>query len=244
MTDPRKPNIIGVGMGRCGTRSLFKLLGQSGKVFLSKKKETAYFNRYYESWSFQEYLSLFEGGENFPFRCEITPSYLNSRLARKRIHEKLSEANIVIQVREPVSRVVSDFYNRGGTEKFGDINIFFREGLSSIKEKGLDNFFPYEHPARMIQRSIYVPSIREWSKKFPSKRIHLISLDDVIERPKTAYSSLSKLLGVDLSESLHENKIRRDQQLDSSIQNELEKLFAKDWTITRQLIKDLDFSKL
>lgn len=225
------PNIIGVGAPRCGTRALYRALSQTPNIYMSDVKEIEYFTRWYDEWSEREYALLFAPGRRMDWRCEITPSYLHAPRVPARVKKSVPDALILIQVRDPVDRAISNYYLLGG-EKLGPIDEFFAEGLRQMEEDPTA-YARWNSPARVIQTSLYRSAIERYLDHFPAEQVCLIALEDLKSDPATALSRLRKKTDLKITSVEKANARMRTLPLSAEMKSRLTEYFSDDWSWTK-----------
>ena len=102
------PDFLGIGVQKGGTTTLQRLLEQHPDLFLPKQKELHYFSLHYgkgEAWYRQQFAAAAPQQ-----RCgEITPYYVFHPQAPQRIHALLPQAKLILLLRDPVERALSQF---------------------------------------------------------------------------------------------------------------------------------------
>ena len=106
----RLPEFLGVGVQKGGTTTLQRLLEQHPGAFLPAAKELHYFSLHYalgEDWYREQFAQA--GAQQ---RCgEITPYYLFHPLAPARIQALLPQARLIVLLRDPVERALSQYFH-------------------------------------------------------------------------------------------------------------------------------------
>lgn len=118
------PNFFLIGSSRAGTTSLYHHLAGHPDVFVTPRLEPRFFvsddltgvfsgpadhllkQRIVADWG--DYLALFSGACGETAVGEVSPAYLDRRVA-SRIHARLPKARIVAVLRNPVIRALSSF---------------------------------------------------------------------------------------------------------------------------------------
>lgn len=185
------PNFIGVGARKAGTTWLSECLREHPEIFMSTPKEISYFGSKYQRRSRTEdwYFSHFENPQNCKVIGEFSPSYLANEDAANRIFSDLGQIKIIVVLRNPVERFLSD-YKHGIREqifKFEDANRFDKrkfEYLSKSKPK-------------IVQRGCYHQCLSRYYGRFLSQNIHVILKEDIDQEPALALRNLFAFLEVD-----------------------------------------------
>jgi hypothetical protein len=108
------PNFFIVGVAKAGTTSLAYWLKQHPQIFIPAIKEPRFFaHDLVEPFvrpviQEEEYLKLFQGAGNYPARGEASTSYFTHwQQVPERIKSNVSDARIIILLRDPVERAHS-----------------------------------------------------------------------------------------------------------------------------------------
>ena len=105
-----RPHFLGVGTQKGGSSSLCQLLKSHPEVFIPKVKEVHYFTKFYdrgEAW----YAKHFTDAPAGRLRGEITPFYLFHAAVPERIKALRADMKIVVLLRHPVERTLSQYYH-------------------------------------------------------------------------------------------------------------------------------------
>jgi hypothetical protein len=109
-TAARWPDFLVLGTQKGGTTTLHHLLRQHPDVFLPSVKEVHFFSLHYgkgAAW----YGEHFRGAQPQQRCGEITPYYLFHPEAPGRIHQLLPKARLIILLRDPVERLLSQYFH-------------------------------------------------------------------------------------------------------------------------------------
>ncbi|GMR39641.1 hypothetical protein PMAYCL1PPCAC_09836, partial [Pristionchus mayeri] len=193
------PRVLLIGVRKGGTRALLDALALHPRI-KAARREVHYFDdednyEKGEEWYLQQMpLSRDE------ITIEKTPAYFTNPLVPERVHRMNPAMKIILIVRDPVTRAVSDFtqvyYNRLELNKslpiFSDL-AFTKDGEINMTYKPVRN-------------SLYSTHLERWLKYFPLGQILVLDGDVFAKDP------LSQL---QLSENFLElpHKIRADHLL-------------------------------
>ncbi|GGF43623.1 hypothetical protein GCM10011519_16830 [Marmoricola endophyticus] len=172
------PAFLGIGALKAGTTYLDSLLrDHPGLSFPTHLKEADYFSRHHprgEQW----YAGLFAPDDG-RLRGEISPQYVSHPEAPDRVLAANPEVRLLVSVRHPVDRVVSQY--RHWVQETG-----YRGDLAT---------FLSEHP-NAVDRSRYARDLRAWVDRFGAAAIHLVDLDDLRTDPARTARTAAEFLGV------------------------------------------------
>ncbi len=161
-----KPTFIGVGAGRCGTTSIYNYFNEHPDIYMSPVKEINYFgfrdketNRY--GMTFSEYTNFFMGAKEEKVIGEISPAYLTLETSAMQIKKYVPDAKIIITLRDPISRMVSQFKHHYNQHQINNINDYINLGLTTYKEEKDSTYrFNWFHPVKNITQSLYFEGIQ------------------------------------------------------------------------------------
>ncbi len=179
MTNQLQPTFLFVGSGKTGSTWIFKALSAHPEVFVPPAKELYFFNHHYDrghDW----YLRFFTpAGRHYKARGELTPGYLYSSLAAKRIARDLPEAKLFACLRNPVDRTLSAY-------QFKRRNGLARQGLLAAIE---------QYP-EILQRSRYAGPVQRYQNLF-GDRFKVFLHDDLKADPAAFARDIYQFIGVD-----------------------------------------------
>ncbi len=173
------PNFIIIGSQRCGTTSLYTYLAQHPQILTPIKKEMDFF-----SWHFDRgidwYLAHFPPmpvGEQF-LTGEASPSYFDCRKAPERLYSAFPEVKLVVLLRNPVDRAISQFY------RLTDLNWEVRSCDRVISDEiaRLSQNPAYiigEEPGNYLARGRYIEFIKNWLVFFPPEQLLVLKSEDL-----------------------------------------------------------------
>jgi len=191
------PNFLIIGASKAATTSLHRYLDLHPEVFMSRIKEMNFFayspdglgfpkewnkesHHHFPARTLEEYAACFEEAGQARAIGESSPLYLDSPLAPGRIRSILPEARIVVSLRNPVDRIVSDFRMR------------VRCGFSE------DSFETAFQPGRQLYELGFVTErLAAYYERFGPDRIKVILFDDLLDRPGSVVRDLYSFIGVD-----------------------------------------------
>ena len=188
-----QPSFVGIGPGRAGSTSLYKLLRQHPQVSLPAVKEINYFG--FRSrvdarpWgmTFDEYQTYFIGAPERAVCGEISPSYFILPEALREIHGWLPQCKILCGLRHPVDRLVSHYKYHRAQHGFDSFDAFIgnaRQDFAEIDHPRLAHH--WFKPVRILASSLYARPIAQCLSLFGAARVHVYLFEDFVERPECA----------------------------------------------------------
>lgn len=193
--------LFGIGLEKCGTSSMFTLMKNSKLFNTTLSKETFFFNKHYDD-NIETFFKLFQNDPNTfnGYSVDITPSYIHSPLALKRISSLPGEKKIIIMFRDPVERGYSHYiHDLTKHISFGERSDNFCKHHNATLEFQLkqnkNKYFP-----------LYAPLVKRALDIFGRSNIHIISLSELIDKPKQTLESLSNFLRIE-SSAFHKHSL-------------------------------------
>ncbi len=188
----RLPDFLVVGTQKGGTTSLQLLLEQHPSVYLPSCKEVHYFSLRSDkttSWYAEHFLEAKRSQKI----GEITPFYLFHPRAPERIHAVIPRAKIIVLLRDPVERTISQVFHakRHGFEK-----LDIEGALNSEKErleKG-DNYSLQKHS--YVARSRYLEQIERYERLFPRENILVLKSEELFNRTNLVWEQIQEFIKV------------------------------------------------
>lgn len=202
----RLPDFVCVGGAKCGTTSLYEYLRAHPDIFLPNQKELHYFS-YPELAQRPEgpgmrsvlkgliateeaYRAHYKGVGPSQIAGDISPSYLNESQAPARIKALLGPVRIIIMLRNPVERVISQYMHlrRAAREPLPFVEALAAEPERIAQRWG--DMWHYTSSAYAAERT------RRYIEAFGSERVLIVLLDDLREEPEATLGQIWRFLGV------------------------------------------------
>ncbi|MEG4290296.1 sulfotransferase, partial [Microcoleus sp. C2C3] len=172
------PNFIIIGCQRCGTTSLYTYLAQHPQILTPIKKEMDFF-----SWHFDRgidwYLAHFPPmppGEPF-LTGEASPSYFDSRETPERLYSLFPEAKLIVLLRNPVDRAISQFYRLTGLNwEARSLDRVISDEIERLNQN--PEYIIGEEPGNYLARGRYIEFIKKWRAFFPREQLLILKSED------------------------------------------------------------------
>jgi hypothetical protein len=237
LTSLPKPNFIGVGAGRCGTSAIYAALKKHKGCHLSPLKEVNYFGiRNNESkhtgLSYSEYLNYFVGAEEGQVIGEISPAYLTYPESRQYLLKHLPDAKIIITLRNPLTRFVSQFKHHKELHKFDALEDYIKVALEQYNDN-LPNGKNWFAPVKNIYQSLYYEGVKFFLENYAKDKVFILMHEDLVNDYTKTMSNLQKFLEIEFIEldNIYTNQSEAGQlKLDvkPSVLNEIKDIFRLD----------------
>jgi [heparan sulfate]-glucosamine 3-sulfotransferase 1 len=190
----RMPDFIIIGAKKGGTRALIEFL-KLHPLVKAAGPEIHYFDTNYDK-GLEWYIRQLPSVTPDQMVVEKTPGYFHTPKAPKRIRNLDPNAKLLLILRDPVKRLISDYnqfrnknLNAGSTYPDIEDLVFTAEGQINLR-----------YPP--LQRSIYHVHMKRWLMQFPSEQIHVVNGDAFIKEPWKELNQIETFL--DLPPSIKE----------------------------------------
>ena len=195
------PRFLGIGAQKGGTTTLQRLLQHHPQVFLPDAKELHYFSLHYARGP-RWYAAQFEAALPDQFCGEITPYYLFHPEAPARIASLLPDVKLVILLRDPVERALSQYFHsrRLGLEPLPLEDALAAEadrlyGANQIlaSPEGRDRSHQ-EHS--YVARSRYELQLELYHRYFAADQLLVLRSEDFFSQPTLSWQRLQMFLAL------------------------------------------------
>ncbi|XP_060641784.2 heparan sulfate glucosamine 3-O-sulfotransferase 2 [Anolis sagrei] len=182
----RLPGVLIVGVKKGGTRAVLEFL-RAHPAVRALGTEPHFFDRNYHK-GLQWYRRLMPRSLENQITLEKTPSYFVTREAPQRIFNMSREAKLVVVVRNPVTRAISDYTQT--LSKTPGLPSF--EGLS-FRNRSLGQV---DTSWSAIRIGLYILHLEAWLQYFPLSQMHFVSGERLITDPSGEMARLQDFLGL------------------------------------------------
>lgn len=184
----RPPDFIVIGVRKCGTRALLNMIGLHPQT-VSAGPEIHFFDKK-ESYKngLKWYINRMKPSTSSQLTGEKTPAYfiqpdVPQRMSKyfKTVHKK---PKLLLVVREPVSRIVSDFTQGLYNDDNVDIQELNKKDIQAqFRNKALGKDGQINRKWRAITVSEYSVHLRRWWEVFHRDELLIINGDNLITNP-------------------------------------------------------------
>jgi hypothetical protein len=188
MNQIKTPRFFIAGAPKSGTTWLAQVLGCHPDVFMPVVKEPAFFSRdpdhghFKRGWPFYE--KNFATAKDNQCVGEASTLYFHDRESASLIHKNISDAQIIIVLRNPVDRVYSNYwqYIKSGFS-FPDLDT-----MISQKSEWLEH---------MLRVSNYPEHVGRFVNVFGFQSVLVLNYKDLRDRPAVVMDQILKFLGIE-----------------------------------------------
>ncbi len=124
------------------------------------------------------YAELFQGAADFPAVGEASTAYLFSATAAPAIAATVPGARIVISLRDPYERAISEFLMN---KAIGTATGSFSTALARERRMLERGAFPYEE--RYVFAGLYAAQVQRYLDHFPRENILILHYEDIARNP-------------------------------------------------------------
>jgi hypothetical protein len=186
-------DFIGIGFPKTATSWIHQCLGEHPNICVAQPKETRYFasqGLLYNQDSFEDiyqpdltgYSDFFSHCTGEQIRGEFDTNYIYDKTALTRIHNHFPDINIIISVRNPYERAISQYKHIASKNKSGYDYTDFSEALGDYEFMHLNKYSAH------LQKVFSV---------FHKEQIYTLNFDTIKASPTTAIHEIYDFLEVD-----------------------------------------------
>ncbi|KAM3864346.1 heparan sulfate glucosamine 3-O-sulfotransferase 4 [Diretmus argenteus] len=184
--EKKLPQAIIIGVKKGGTRALLEALRVHPDV-RAVGNEPHFFDRNYEK-GLDWYRALMPSTLEGQITMEKTPSYFVTNHAPKRIHSMARDIKLIIVVRNPVTRAISDYTQT--LSKKPEIPTF---EVLAFKNRTLGLI---DASWSALRIGIYALHLESWMQYFPLSQMHFVSGERLIVDPAGEMAKVQDFLGL------------------------------------------------
>lgn len=177
-----RPTYVGIGAQKCASTWLHRVLEEHPAVSVPNEKEINFFSYWYDR-GYEWYEQHFAGAGSAMAIGEISPSYFCEPAVPERLARYMPEARILLSLREPVERALSNHRHEVRTGHLTGEDLSF--------ERGLKNNPMY------IEQGLYAKHLANWLRHFSREQIFVVLMEDIEADPVAVCHSVYRFVGVD-----------------------------------------------
>lgn len=187
VTATRKlPQALIIGVKKGGTRALLEFLRLHPDV-RAVGPETHFFDRHYDrglEWYRRQMPPTLDG----QLTMEKTPSYFITREVPSRIHNMSRDTKLLVVVRDPVTRAISDYAQTASKRR--DMRYFEELAFLNSTTGLVDTTWG------AIKIGVYAKHLDRWLQFFTLDRLHFVSGENLIKDPAGEMAKVQDFLGL------------------------------------------------
>ncbi|WP_319419137.1 tetratricopeptide repeat protein [Pleurocapsa sp. FMAR1] len=178
----KAPDFIIIGAGKSGTTSLYRYLGDHQQILLPNKKELRFFDRDFD-YGYEWYLAQFPGISDRAdlLTGEASPSYFFLPHVAQRIKDLASETKLIVVLRNPVERTISDYYhNQKAENKNLNLEQLIDSEITWLEQKSEQEL---SYGGGLLSQSLYYYKLKRWLNIFPRNQFLILKSEDLFTNP-------------------------------------------------------------
>ncbi len=178
----KKIDVFHIGPQKAATTWLYECIQSHSQITAAKQDSVHYFDMFYhkgDKW----YLDRFKDSNINCKLVDMTPSYLRSEKAAKRIAKYNPNAKIILCIRNPIERAFSHYWHE---KSRNNINYVFSDYLKN-----------YDLFQNWIETGFYAHHIEIYKKYFPDNNILIQEFDDLKKNPTLFLKNFLSFIGVE-----------------------------------------------
>lgn len=186
----RLPDFLVLGTQKGGTTTLQQLLNQHPGVCLAPGKEVHYFSKHWEqptSW----YASHYTGAAPQQRCGDITPFYLFHPQAPQRIHGLLPKAQLIVLLRDPVERALSQYFH---SVRLGFETLPLEDALAAEKKRLSSGKLQHLQEHSYVSRSRYLEQLDRYLELFSTQQLLVLQSEAFFTDPATTWRQIEVFL--------------------------------------------------
>lgn len=175
----RLPDFLYVGADKAGSTWLYRIVADHPEIYVPIAKDLYYFDRHYDrglAW----YAEYFSPGQSARTCGEFSHDYLYSATALERIRCALPSVKLLISLRNPLARSVSNYL------------FLWRHGMVTEAVAAAIEEYP-----EIIDRSLYHEHVRRCIGMFGAPNVLVIPIEQMWMAPEQWLPVLWQFLGVE-----------------------------------------------
>lgn len=202
------PDFIIIGAQKAGTTSLFEHLAEHPEIIPPNRKEIHFFDGGLEPG-----IDTYKKGEkwyraHFPLKSELksnktfeaSPLYLFNPLAAERISKMLPDVKLIVLLRNPVDRAVSQYFHEN-RNNFDDKPVLEAMKLEEERLKPVIENKDYKSKVFIKHsyksRGLYKEQLERYFSFFPKKNILILNSEFFFRNPGETLKEVLGFIGVD-----------------------------------------------
>jgi hypothetical protein len=206
-----RPRFIMIGVQRCGTTSMFRMLEAHPQVVHAYRKQVNYFDLNYFrglSWYYGHFpvASLARrsaGSFSEPVAFEASGYYIYHPFALERMARDLPDVRLVVMLRDPVERAYSAYkheYARGYEQETFERALELEDSRLAGEIDRMRDDISYEslshrhHSYR--HRGQYAEQLERVFQYYPRSQVHVLESESYFSQPAKEYAKLLEFAGL------------------------------------------------
>ncbi len=199
------PNLFILGAGKCGTTSLWEVLGRHPDIAVTDPKEPTFFSRPFQMVRNPlDYFALFDPTARY--RVDASHAYLSTPETAHILRLLFPEARFLVTLRQPEARAYSLYRDMrrwpGPRRRPLEPIERFRDALAAEEGRFADPAFAetcgqYFWNFMYVRSSLYDEQLARYFELFERDRFLVMTLAEIERQPGRTLRTIADFLGVD-----------------------------------------------
>lgn len=190
-TKRRLPQCIIIGARKCGTRALLEFMNLHPMI----QKATEEIHFFDDDDNYSLGLDWYRRRMPYSFPGQITveksPAYFITPSVPARIFNMDSSVKLLLIVREPVTRLISDYAQLASNKARKDRRLASFEDLVLQPDGKVNTGY------KAVRIGMYFLYFQRWLRTFPRNQMHIVDGDNLIDDPFSEIQKIEDFLGLD-----------------------------------------------
>ncbi|MFH4973298.1 hypothetical protein AB6A40_000007 [Gnathostoma spinigerum] len=195
----RYPQAIIIGVKKAGTRALLEFL-RLNTVIRAPGPEVHFFDKHFDK-GFEWYRGKMPETNSSEVTVEKTPAYFISKTAPQRIRSVMKRVKLIVVVRNPITRAISDYTQAvSKRRRYTNITSFEEMALKQFCDNSSSHCL---RKSRSINESwgairigIYHHFVERWLQYFPLNQFHFVDGERLVRSPASEIRRVERFLGL------------------------------------------------
>jgi hypothetical protein len=189
----RLPDVIIAGAQKSGTTTLHTWLRDHPAMFMSSPKELHFFDLRPDR-GLEWYRAQFAEARHDQLVGEATPEYMYLPEALQRMATTLSDARLVLLLRDPVPRAYSHYHH---VVSRGHEDLPFGAALQAEAARLAEGDVMDRIHFSYLDRGRYATQVERILTMYPRDRVHLELFEDLRDHPRETFRRVAAFLQID-----------------------------------------------
>ena len=221
------PDFIIIGVGKCGTTSLYNYLGYHPQILLPNKKELRFFDKNF-AYGYEWYLAQFPAITDSLdlLTGEASPAYFFSPNVPQRLKNFAPHVKLIVMLRNPVERSISSYYQQKKTGRnHKTLEEAIKEEIQRLEQQ-TETELSYQ--GSLLSQSLYYYKLKRWMKIFPKQQFLILKSEDFFSNTNQSMQEVFAFLDLPniQNHSYQKHNVGNYPPVADNIKNQLGDFFA------------------
>nr|XP_039273195.1 heparan sulfate glucosamine 3-O-sulfotransferase 1-like [Styela clava] len=208
----RAPDVIGIGVEKCGTGALRALLRMHPMIKVSPREPHFFERPYLYKLGLKAYTPMLAKVLPHEISFEKTPAYFNWNLAApEHLRELVPHAKLLLVLCNPTERTYSDYaqeimmghLNKNTTfeQMVDDLLVYSANLTAKMNESGtemayIEQLFKKESTSHILTTGLYYYHLLRWYQVFNMSHIYIVDGEELISNPAKVIKEVQDFLHI------------------------------------------------